>query len=131
MGRKKQNKTTPAPEPAATTSLGSLLGGLGFSASQTPASEPLAAPAPSNSPLDLSASRGLKLQMERKGRRGKSVTMLEGVHDSQSADIARALRKELGCGVSVKDGVLTIQGDQSARVRAWLLSNGAPRVKGT
>ena len=131
MGRKKRQKAEPSPQPAATTSMGSLLGGLGFSASPTPEPEAAAPPPPPTNPLDLSASRGLKLQMERKGRRGKSVTVLEGVTASQSEDVARALRKELGCGVSAKDGVLTIQGDQSARVRAWLLSNGAPRVKGT
>lgn len=131
MGRKKGQKPVAAPETSATTSLGSLLSGMGFSASAAPPPEPTQAPARPTSPLDLSTNRDLKLQMERKGRRGKSVTMLEGLHTAQTKDVARALRKELGCGVSIKDDVLIVQGDQSSRVRAWLLSSGAPRVKGT
>lgn len=129
MGRKKQ-KTTPPPEPQATTSLGALLGGMGFAASSTPAPEVASAPPPSADPLDMTGCADLKLHIEKKGRRGKSVGILQGVPAAKSAEVAKALRKELGCGVSDKDGVITIQGGQTDRVRAWLLGHGAKRVKG-
>ena len=132
MGRKKPKKNTPPPTPEATTSMGSLLSGLGFAASE-PSPEAPAAAAPPSAPasgLDLSTSRNLKLRIEKKGRRGKSVTILEGVPAAQAAAVAKALRKELGCGVSDKGESITVQGSQSDRVRAWLLGQGAPRVKG-
>ena len=132
MGRKKQ-KTPPAPEQQATTSLGSLLGGMGFTASSAPAPEAAReSPAPSaDDPMDMTGCMNLKLHVEKKGRRGKSVGILQGVPAAKSAAVAKALRKELGCGVSDKDSVITIQGGQTDRVRAWLLSHGAKRVKGS
>jgi len=131
MGRKKQ-KTPAAPEPQATTSMGALLGGMGFTASTAPAPEAAAeTTTPSAAdPLDMTGCANLKLHVEKKGRRGKSVGILQGVPAVKSAAVAKALRKELGCGVSDKDSVITIQGGQTDRVRAWLLRHGAKRVKG-
>jgi len=130
MGRKKKRTVPPQQAPAVSTSLGSLLGGLGFSASAPSEPEPASETTPSDDPLDLSANQNLKLHIERKGRRGKSVTLLEGLTESQSGPVAKALRKELGCGATGKGGVITIQGSQADRVRAWLISQGARRVKG-
>ena len=134
MGRKKKKTQKPAQEAASvSTSMGSLLGGLGFAASDPSASPPAPAPeAPSKpDPLDMTRARNLKLRVEKKGRRGKSVTLLDGVSEAQSAAVAKALRKELGCGVNDKDKIITIQGAQLERVRDWLLKHGAKRVKGT
>jgi translation initiation factor 1 (eIF-1/SUI1) len=129
MGRKKQ-QMTPEPPPAVTTSLGDLLGGLGFSTSEPAPESPTPPEEEGTDHADLSGCRWLKLAIERKGRRGKSVTLLEGLSGEQAAWVARALRRELGCGVTDKEGVITIQGAQTERVRAWLLGQGARQVKG-
>ncbi|MFT5685912.1 MAG: translation initiation factor 1 (eIF-1/SUI1) [Myxococcota bacterium] len=131
MGRKKQKqKTTPAQEPKATTSLGSLLGGIGFAASDPTETTAEPPSPPADDPLSMTGCGNLKLHIEKKGRRGKSVGILQGVPPAKSAAVAKALRKQLGCGVTDKDGVITIQGGQTDRVRAWLISHGAKRVKG-
>lgn len=130
MGRKKQKRVVLGEQQHATTSLGGLLGGLGFSASEASEDEAPPPPADASDPLNLAGCQGLKLRIEKKGRRGKSVAILAGVPEEKSAAVAKALRKTLGCGVSSKDGEIVVQGGQTDRIRAWLTEQGAPRVKG-
>lgn len=56
----------------------------------------------------------LRLKRETKGRHGKAVITIAGIPQShdQLCDIAAQLKKKCGCGGSVKDGVIEIQGDQ-------------------
>jgi len=61
-------------------------------------------------------SRGdgiVRVRREVKGRRGKTVTTISGVplpHD-ELRDLAAELKRRVGTGGSVKDGVIEIQGD--------------------
>ncbi len=80
--------------------------------------------------LDRRFAGKLVVARTKKGRGGKTVTTVEGIAAEGQAleTIAKGLRKSLGCGVSIEDGRLVAQGDQTERVRAWLASQGAKRV---
>jgi len=75
-----------------------------------------------------------RVSLQRKGRAGKGVTLVHdlGLPGAALAPIAQALRSACGCGGTVKDGVIEIQGDQRERVVAWLQAQGwtARRVGG-
>lgn len=61
------------------------------------------------------------------GRRGKTVTLVDGLPPADVAAVAKELKRLCGSGGSVKDGVVEIQGDQRARIVAHL--EGRYRVK--
>ena len=138
MGKRKKRArrdepSASTPEVRATTSLGSLLAGVGFSATEEPA-----APAPDptlSTPevgFDLARQPKVVLQMERKGHGGKTVTRLKGL-GGESADrnqVAKALRKALGCGARVDGEAIVIQGDVRDRARTWLVAQGVKKVVG-
>ena len=68
----------------------------------------------------------LYLSLDRKNRKGKAVTLVEGFKGS--SDDLKALGKELkgrcGTGGSVKDGEIIIQGDFRERVAGLLKEKG-------
>jgi translation initiation factor 1 len=72
-----------------------------------------------------------KLRVEKKGRSGKTVTVVDGL--PQNDPFLKALCQELkrGCGTggTVSDGAVELQGDQRDRVREMLLAK-AFAVKG-
>ena len=91
-----------------------------------------AAPAPAQDEPKVPAAFAGKLVVAhtRKGRGGKTVTTLAGITGGAAKldEVARELRHALGCGSSVEDGQVVIQGDQVQRVAAWLEKQGARRV---
>jgi translation initiation factor 1 len=62
------------------------------------------------------------VRREKKGRGGKSVTIVEGAglagHDLDK--LARDAAKALGAGARVEDGAIVVQGEQTERLVAWL-----------
>ncbi len=58
----------------------------------------------------------LQVMMERKGRGGKTATIIAGftIDDDQVADIAARLKSKLGTGGSSRGGEILIQGDRRA-----------------
>ncbi len=68
----------------------------------------------------------LYLSLDRKNRKGKAVTLVEGFRGS--SDDLKALGKELkgkcGAGGAVKDGEIIIQGDFRERVTGLLKEKG-------
>lgn len=80
--------------------------------------------------IDFGGATKIVVRRERKGRGGKTATVVEGIRVAPSAleRIARELRRTLGCGAHVEDGCLVIQGDLASRVEQWLVSHGAPKV---
>jgi len=129
--KKKTRVSTAAPSDSASTSLGGLLAGLGFSATETPAAAP-EVEAATTGDLDLSRQGRLVLRMERKGRGGKTVTVLAGLVGSpdQVDAVARTLKKALGTGARVEDGEVVVQGDVRERLRTWLTARGVRRISG-
>lgn len=60
----------------------------------------------------------LHVLIEKKGRGGKTATIIEGfdISDDEIEDIARTLRKKLSTGGSSRGGEILIQGDRKADV---------------
>ncbi|WKD48290.1 stress response translation initiation inhibitor YciH [Microbulbifer spongiae] len=67
-------------------------------------------------------SATVRIQRETKGRRGKGVTCVRGLSgtDSELRRILAELKKRCGCGGTLKDGVIEIQGDKRADIKALL-----------
>jgi len=114
--------------------LGDLLGRAGVRVSD-PAPEPALAPAPPPTPaspaaLDLARCGKVVLRRERKGRGGKTVTVVAGLGLPARGldDVARELRRALGCGATVEDDAVVLHGDLAARVQPWLAAHGARRI---
>ena len=61
-----------------------------------------------------------KIRFEK--RAGKVVTVIAGLHtygSSRLESIAKELKTTLGAGGTVKNGVIEIQGEKVAQVKAW------------
>ena len=67
-----------------------------------------------------------KIYIDRKGRKGKSVTVIEGlaVNPQHLSDIAKQLKQYLGTGGTAKKGRIEIQGDHRKKVVEKLLELG-------
>ena len=72
-----------------------------------------------------------KLRMEKKGRGGKTVTVVDNLpnNDAFLRDLCQDLKRACGTGGSVVDGAIELQGDLRDRVRARLVARGLA-VKG-
>lgn len=72
--------------------------------------------------------RKLVVRKEKKGRGGKTVTCVEGFEADVASAFATRMAKAMGCGASVEEGVVILQGHQSERVAEWLRAEGARQV---
>lgn len=105
--------------------LGSLLasGSLpeGESEETSTSPEPEAATTAAKKPV-------LNVVFERKGRGGKSATIIEGfgdMEDSEIAGLAARLKGKLGIGGSARGGEILLQGDQrTPRLKELLAAEG-------
>ncbi len=70
------------------------------------------------------------VRLERKGRRGKEVTVVEqlGLGRSELEEWLKALKASLGCGGAVEADALVLQGDQRDRLRGLLQQRGVRRI---
>lgn len=80
-------------------------------------------------PEEISApvyTDSLRVLLDRKGRKGKEATIVEGftIADTEVAAIASRLKQRLGCGGSSRCGEILIQGDKRKAVAAVLLAMG-------
>ena len=68
----------------------------------------------------------LHVLIEKKGRKGKTATIIEGftIPDDEVAEIAAMLKKKLGVGGSARGGEILIQGDLAAKVKEILRAEG-------
>ena len=76
----------------------------------------------------------IRVALEKKGRGGKTVTVVTGLAlaDEALRDLASDLKRRCGTGGTVKDGVIEIQGDHRDTLIAALKEKGmkAKRVGG-
>jgi translation initiation factor 1 len=113
------------------TSLADALAARGVPVSQpTPAASPTSATPPAPGDIDLSRATKVVLRRERKGRGGKTATVIEGLslRPRHLDRAARDLKRALGCGATVEDDTIVLQGDLAARVTPWLTARGAKKV---
>lgn len=80
---------------------------------------------PSTSSLDKrhdGKGKTVRIFLDTKGRKGKSVTIVADLQHNPSTmkDIARILKEHCGTGGTVKDGDIELQGDQRVRASAKL-----------
>ena len=70
------------------------------------------------------------VRYERKHRGGKEVTLVEklGLKPDVLAVWCRELKQALGCGGSVEESAIVLQGDQRSRLPALLTARGVGRV---
>ena len=73
----------------------------------------------------------LRVRMERSGRGGKTVTVIDGFvgSDADLDDLGKTLKKRCGVGGSVKEGQVIIQGDFRERLIALLKDMGYSQTK--
>lgn len=67
-----------------------------------------------------------KLRLEKKGRGGKSVTVVDALPDNAPflEELAKALKKACATGGTVKPAAVELAGDVRERVRPLLLARG-------
>ena len=67
-----------------------------------------------------------KLRMEKKGRSGKTVTLVYGLPDNAAflKDLCSELKRACGTGGAVAEGAVELQGDLRDRVRDYLAKKG-------
>jgi translation initiation factor 1 len=67
-----------------------------------------------------------KLRMEKKGRGGKTVSVVDGLPRNGAflKDLCQELKRACGTGGAVADGAIELQGDLRERVREVLLKKG-------
>ena len=72
------------------------------------------------------AEQQLHLQLDRRQRKGKTVTLIDGFVGSQQdlEALAKKLKAHCGTGGSAKDGYILIQGDVREKAKDYLHKNG-------
>jgi translation initiation factor 1 len=121
MAKKPSAKVVPVGEPAKLTH--NPFAGI------TPAKPALPPEAPAATAS--AARRGrLVLARETKHRGGKAVVIVRGLAQLPAWDgpaieqLARELKRTLGCGGTVEEGEIVVQGDRPAQVAEWLRAQG-------
>jgi translation initiation factor 1 len=77
--------------------------------------------------LHAVASDGIvRIRRETQGRKGKTVSVVQGLPLDESAldELARSLKQHCGTGGTVKEGTIIIQGDHRERLREELARRG-------
>ena len=71
----------------------------------------------------------MRVSRTKAGRKGKTVTLVTGIPPADLAEVGKELRRFVGSGGSVKEGVVEIQGDHRDRIADCLrraAASGAP-----
>jgi len=85
------------------------------------ASESKPAPTPSTAASSDGSSK-IVVRREKKGRRGKTVTRVcgLGLANDKLTELQRELKRSLGCGASIEDEEIILQGELTERAAKWL-----------
>jgi translation initiation factor 1 len=66
----------------------------------------------------------VRVGRETKGRKGGGVTVITGLPRERLSDLCTQLKKRCGCGGTVKDATIEIQGDQRDLLVSLLTAQG-------
>jgi translation initiation factor 1 len=126
MGKRDKRGEAPAAPAAPFNNPFAALASQRESLPQAPAA-PVAAPVAKPEPKGPARA---VVRMERKGRGGKEVTVVEHLElpAPQREVWLKALKNALGCGGAVEDDTLVLQGDQRERLPALLEARGVRKV---
>ncbi len=101
---------------------------LAYSTDPQPEAEKAPVQMPRNpaAPFAIQGSQPVYVRLERKGRGGKTVSLVEGVMSPAVGKEAllKHLKNALGTGGTLKEGVLEIQGDHREKIVEILLGLG-------
>ncbi|MBJ3813597.1 stress response translation initiation inhibitor YciH [Shimwellia pseudoproteus] len=77
---------------------------------------------PAEKPVRPKGDGIVRIQRQTSGRKGKGVCLITGIDadDAALAKITADLKKKCGCGGSLKDGVIEIQGDKRDTLKTLL-----------
>jgi translation initiation factor 1 len=132
---KKEKSTAKAPQVLAHnpfTKLAGLRAELPSTEPPPPPPEPEKAAAPKAPPKPVRPRGKVVVRRERKGHGGKTVTVVEGVHETLRESICDEMKRALGCGGKVEGGALLLQGEIDERAAEWLSKKGfGPVVRGS
>jgi translation initiation factor 1 len=123
----KKPKEPPAPPGPFHAPFAGLADRLGLPSAPVP--DPSLSPASAAPPRWPAPARAV-VRLERKGRGGKAVTVVEklGLAPRDLEAWLRDLKSALGCGGAVEHDALVLQGDCRDRVRALLENRGVRKV---
>lgn len=81
---------------------------------------------PNEKPSGKAASSGKPVKVRSVRRRNSMVTSILNLsmEEAELKELAAALKKQCGCGGTVKDGVIEMQGDRVDQVREILRAQG-------
>ena len=125
MGKKdKKPQEVPAPAP-----FHNPFAALAGAREALPPGPAPAAEAPSSAAAPRGPARAV-VRLERKGRGGKEVTVVEqlGLKPVELEVWLKALKGQLGCGGTSEAETLVLQGDQRERLPALLSARGVRKV---
>jgi len=81
---------------------------------------------PKAAPVRPKGDGVVRIQRQTSGRKGKGVCLITGIEadDAELATLAAELKKKCGCGGSLKEGVIEIQGDKRDLIKSLLEAKG-------
>ena len=81
--------------------------------------------------LDWALLDKARVQIERKGRRGKTVTLLikRELSAGQAQRLGKLLGQHFGCRGFIEDGQICLQGDHAKRLIAFMAERGVNLLK--
>ncbi len=88
-----------------------------------------AAPVARQARVDTAAlGERLVVRRQKRGQGGKTVTCVQGLHESVREGLLERVKRELGCSGRLEDTVLVAGTGDHRRVAAWLRTVGAANV---
>ncbi len=77
------------------------------------------------------AKSSIRIHLEKKGRGGKSVSIIKGIQmtNTMMKDLEKGLKSYCGVGGTQKNGEILLQGDHRDKIIKYLISKGANDIK--